>query len=186
MNSWTWHLIVYGWVAWMIYWLTMAFTAKRTVERRGPLRDRLLGAAVVAVWLLIASAGGVRSQLWETQVALGIVTDCIFLAGAAFTIWARITLGRNWSPEVAFKQDQELIERGPYAIVRHPIYTGLLVMALGTAINYGQASGFVLFALLSVGAWLKSRQEEKLMTDHFPDAYPAYRHRVRALIPFVL
>ena len=127
-----------------------------------------------------------RSQLWETPVALGIVTDCIFIAGVAFTVWARITLGRNWSPEVAFKQDQELIESGPYAIVRHPIYTGLLVMALGTVMNYGQASGFVLFALLCVGVWLKSRQEEKLMTDHFPDAYPDYKHRVRALVPFVL
>ena len=87
-----------------------------------------------------------QSQLWQTTLALGVVTDCIVVAGAAFTVWARITLGRNWSAEVTFKQDHELIESGPYALARHPIYTGMIVMALGKAINYGRAVGFVLLS----------------------------------------
>jgi protein-S-isoprenylcysteine O-methyltransferase Ste14 len=186
MNTWTGHLIIYGWAAWGLYWLIMAFTAKRTVERRGAVVDRLVVAGVVVAWVVIKPFDGTHAQLWVTHVGLGVVSDCIFIVGAAFTVWARVTLGRNWSAEVAFKQDHELIQTGPYAIVRHPIYTGMLGMALGTAIDYGRASGFVVFALLCVGAWLKSRQEERLMADHFPDAYRHYKDRVHALIPFVL
>jgi protein-S-isoprenylcysteine O-methyltransferase Ste14 len=186
MNTWTWQIILFGWATWAVYWLIMAFTAKRTLERRGAVRDRLVVVAVVIVWAAVKPFGDTHSRLWETHVALGVATDCIFLVGVAFTVWARITLGRNWSPEVAFKQDHELIQTGPYSVVRHPIYTGMLVMVLGTAIHYGRTSGLVVLALLLVGAWLKSRQEEKLMTDHFPEDYAEYKHRVRALIPFVL
>ena len=125
----------------------MAIRTKRTVERGG-----LLGYRVVAIVLVIGLAAigrlvGVSAQsyLWHTSLALGIVCDCIVLAGTAFTVWARIALGRNWSAEVTFKQDHELIESGPYALVRHPIYTGLIVMALGTAIDYGRAIGFAVF-----------------------------------------
>ena len=185
MNNWTWYVILIGWAAWAVYWLIMALTAARTIERRAAVRDRLVVVLVAVAWALIRPFQG-SSQLWMTHVALGVLSDCLFLAGAAFTVWARITLGRNWSPEVAFKQDQELVQTGPYALVRHPIYAGLLTMALATAIHYGRASSMVVFGLLCVGAWLKSRQEEKLMTDHFPDVYPSYKERVPALIPFVL
>jgi protein-S-isoprenylcysteine O-methyltransferase Ste14 len=87
---------------------------------------------------------------------------------------------------VEFKQDHELIESGPYALVRHPIYTGLIVMGLGTAINYGRAFGFALFVALCGSLWWKARQEERLMSSHFPGAYADYKARVRAVIPYVL
>jgi protein-S-isoprenylcysteine O-methyltransferase Ste14 len=87
---------------------------------------------------------------------------------------------------VAFKQDHELIESGPCALVRHPIYTGLIVMALGTAIGYGRAFGFVVLGALCSGPWWKARQEERIMSRHFPDAYADYKLRVDAIIPFVL
>jgi protein-S-isoprenylcysteine O-methyltransferase Ste14 len=114
------------------------------------------------------------------------VADCVVLAGAAFTVWARITLGRNWSAEVTFKQDHQLIESGPYALARHPIYTGLIVMALGTAIDYGRAFGFAVLIALCGSLWWKARQEERIMSRHFPDAYAEYSKHVRAIIPFVL
>ena len=127
-----------------------------------------------------------RSELWHTGPALGIATDLIVLAGLAFTVWARVALGRNWSAEVTFKQDHELIQSGPYALARHPIYTGLLLMALGTAINYGRPFGFVAFAGICGGLWWKVREEERVMGEHFPDAYARYRAHVHAIIPFVL
>jgi protein-S-isoprenylcysteine O-methyltransferase Ste14 len=127
-----------------------------------------------------------HSQLWQTTLALGIATDLIVLAGGAFTVWARVVLGRNWSAEVTFKEDHELIESGPYALARHPIYTGLIAMALGTAIAYGRAFGFVLLAALCGGLWWKARQEERVMSRHFPEAYAEYRTRVRAIVPGVL
>jgi protein-S-isoprenylcysteine O-methyltransferase Ste14 len=188
MSNWTWQVIGYTWVIWLVYWVVMAFSTKRTIERGGFVGYRLVAlivfvGCVVAGRLLHLSS---QSRLWQTTLALGVLTDCIVLAGAAFTVWARITLGRNWSAEVTFKQDHELIESGPYALARHPIYTGLIAMALGTAINYGRAIGFALFFSICGAVWWKARQEERIMSRHFPDAYAEYKQRVRALIPFVL
>jgi protein-S-isoprenylcysteine O-methyltransferase Ste14 len=176
------------WVAWVVYWVIMAFTTKRAVERSGFFGYRLV-AGILIVGLVAAGRlvhVSSHSQLWQTTLALGVVSDCIVVAGAAFTVWARITLGRNWSAEVTFKQDHELIESGPYALARHPIYTGLIVMALGTAINYGRVIGFGLLVSLCGGLWWKARQEERIMSRHFPDAYAEYKTRVRAIIPFML
>jgi protein-S-isoprenylcysteine O-methyltransferase Ste14 len=183
-------LLVIGccWIAWVIYWVIMAFATKRTVERGG-----FFGYRLVAAILVVALVGAGRllhvsshSHLWRTTLVLGVVTDVIVVAGAAFSVWARVTLGRNWSAEVTFKEDHELIESGPYALARHPIYTGLILMAVGTAINYGQAIGVGVFVALCGGLWWKARQEEAIMRRHFPDDYAAYRSRVRAIIPFVL
>jgi protein-S-isoprenylcysteine O-methyltransferase Ste14 len=168
--------------------MIMAFATKRTVERGG-----LVGYRVVTIVLVLGCAAVGRllhvsshAQLWATGLPLGVVADCVVVAGGAFTVWARITLGRNWSAEVTFKQDHELIESGPYALARHPIYTGLIVMALGTAIDYGRAFGFVLLLGACGGLWWKARQEELIMSRHFPDTYVEYKSRVRAIIPFVL
>jgi protein-S-isoprenylcysteine O-methyltransferase Ste14 len=184
----TWLFIQGCWAAWLVYWLVMAFATKRTVERGGFLGFRLVALILIGV---MAAAGRLlhvssSAELWQTTLALGIVTDGIVVTGAAFTVWARIALGRNWSAEVTFKQDHELIESGPYALARHPIYTGLLVMALGTAINYGRAIGFALLVAGCGAFWWKARQEERVMSAHFPDAYAEYKTRVRAIIPFVL
>ena len=188
MTNSTWLLIECCWIAWAVYWVIMAFTTKRTIERRGVIGYRLVGLILIVGWVATGRLLHVssQSQVWQTTLALGVVTDCIVVAGAAFTVWARITLGRNWSAEVTFKQDHELIESGPYALARHPIYTGMIVMALGTAINYGRAIGFALLLSLCGGLWWKARQEERIMSRHFPDAYAEYKMRVRAIIPFVL
>ena len=151
MTNWTWHVISAIWGVWLLYWAAMAFRVKRTIERHNGILYRLLfGACLSALILLrpLSSRLDLNSHLWQTTTALGVLTICIVLAGFAFTVWARVTLGRDWSGDVVFKQDHELIETGPYSIVRHPIYTGLIVMALGTAINYGQVIGFVLLAIL--------------------------------------
>jgi protein-S-isoprenylcysteine O-methyltransferase Ste14 len=166
----------------------MAFSTKRTVERRGFIGYRVAALIVLACCVAVGELLGVsaQSRLWPTTIAVGALSDCIVLAGAAFTVWARITLGRNWSAEVTFKQDHELIEAGPYALVRHPIYTGLIAMALGTAVNYGRAIGFALLLSICASVWWKARLEEQIMRRHFPDAYGEYKARVRAIIPFVL
>jgi protein-S-isoprenylcysteine O-methyltransferase Ste14 len=188
MSGPTWTFIEACWIVWLVYWLIMAFSTKRTIERGGFFGYRL----VTIVFAIVLLNGGrllhvsERSRLWPHSTTLGILCDCVVLAGAAFTVWARITLGRNWSAEVTFKQDHELIESGPYALARHPIYTGLIVMALGTAIAYGQVFGFALFAALCGGLWWKAKQEERIMSAHFPEAYAEYKTKVRAIVPFVL
>ncbi len=182
-------LVITGcWIAWLAYWAAMALSTKRTVQRGGLVGFRLvtivLILGLVAIGRLLDLSS--HSQLWHTSLALGVVTDFLVLAGAAFTVWARVTLGRNWSAEVVLKEDHELIESGPYALARHPIYTGLFVMGLGTAINYGRAIGFAVYVGVCGGLLWKARQEERIMCRQFPTAYPSYRARVHAIIPFLL
>jgi len=188
MTDSTWLAIQCLWIAWLVYWVISAFATKPTVERRGFIGYRLAAAVLIAGSLAAERLLHLSSQsrLWHTTLALGLVTDLVVLAGLAFTVWARITLGRNWSAEVTFKQDHELIESGPYALARHPIYTGLIVMAIGTAINYGRAIGFAVLLSLCGGLWWKARQEERIMSRHFPEAYAEYKMRVRAIVPFLL
>jgi protein-S-isoprenylcysteine O-methyltransferase Ste14 len=167
MNNGTWVFIQACWIAWLVYWVAMAFATKRTAERGGFFGYRLV-AGILILGLVFAGRllhVSSHSELWHTSLALGIATDLLVLAGLAFTVWARVVLGRNWSAE---------------------IYTGLIAMALGTAINYGRPLGFAIFAALCAALWWKAREEERMMSEHFPAEYAGYRVRVHAIIPFVL
>src|SRR5262249_25044393 len=100
-------------------------------------------------------------------------------------VWARVVLAGNWSARVTLKENHELIRRGPYRVVRHPIYSGLLVMILGTALLAGRMSGFVALLVCFCGFWIKLRQEEALLTRCLP-GYSEYKARTKALVPFIL
>ena len=106
--------------------------------------------------------------------------------GLMVTLWARRTLGGNWSNAVTLKKGHELVRTGAYRFVRHPIYTGILLICLGTAVEAGQLHGWVGFPFLCLGFWIKLKQEERLMLRHFTNEYPAYQKTVKALVPFVI
>jgi protein-S-isoprenylcysteine O-methyltransferase Ste14 len=114
------------------------------------------------------------------------VGAAITTAGLLFAVWARVHLGRNWSRSVTIKQDHQLIVTGPYAIARHPIYTGILAGFLGMAIAVTEVRGLIAFALVFVILWFKLRMEEQWMRMQFGDSYAAYSKRVAALIPFLV
>lgn len=123
----------------------------------------------------------VRASL-GTQV-LGIM---LCAAGIGIAIWARRTLGTNWSGMVTLKEEHELVRRGPYGYVRHPIYSGVFLAAAGTFLALTPTVPAVIcLGLLFVGFRLKSLHEERLLSEIFPDQYPRYRREVRALVPFV-
>jgi protein-S-isoprenylcysteine O-methyltransferase Ste14 len=187
MTDATWIFIAGCWLGWLVYWVVMAFRTKRTVERAGLIQYRIVGLAVFVATAAVCRLlqVGLNSELWGQRIAPGVAADCVVAAGVAFSVWARVTLGRNWSAEVTFKQDHELIESGPYALVRHPIYTGLLLMALGAAIDGGRLIGFILVLTLGAALWWKVHLEEEVMNTHFPDAYADYRSRTPAIIPFL-
>jgi len=108
------------------------------------------------------------------------------LAGCLFGVWARVHLGRYWSGIITLKEGHKLITTGPYRIVRHPIYTGWLAAALGTALTAGTSVGFLCVALLTISFVIKLRREEKLLTSEFGDEYRRFKQAVpKALIPFV-
>ena len=116
---------------------------------------------------------------WEFWVAASVTT-----AGMLFTVWARVHLGRNWSGIVTIKHDHELITDGPYAMVRHPIYTGLLVAFIGSAMARGEWRGVLAVLIAWWALWRKLRLEERWMAERFGRQYEAYCRRVPALVPF--
>jgi protein-S-isoprenylcysteine O-methyltransferase Ste14 len=124
--------------------------------------------------------------MWGPSSVLSFVAVVLVAIGALFAIWARITIGANWSGTVTFKQDHELMQNGPYNVVRHPIYSGLLLMGLASALANDEPYGFLLVAVVVAVFIPKIVIEEKLMTEHFPAEYPQYRQRVKAIIPFIL
>lgn len=183
------HIIAACWCIFVFVWLITAFRTKQTAERQS-VSSALAHRIPVGLgwWLLIVPKwpGPMGRQVIPRTVFSQVISAVICVTGLIFTLWARHTLAGNWSSDVTFKQNHELIRTGPYRIVRHPIYTGLLVMCLGTAISVCEVRGGVSLLLVTVGFWIKLSQEERLLLRHFPDAYPAYQREVKALVPFII
>ncbi|HEY5254881.1 MAG TPA: isoprenylcysteine carboxylmethyltransferase family protein, partial [Acidobacteriaceae bacterium] len=125
-------------------------------------------------------------HLYPNLLGVQYVGVLLLLLGLLFAVWARFVLGRNWSGIVTVKEDHTLITRGPYAWVRHPIYTGILLALLGTAVTLGTILNFVEVPVVAFAFWLKLRTEERFMLETFGEQYAAYRHHVKALIPYVI
>ncbi len=177
------------WVGIIAVWIVAAFSVKRTRARQ-PLLHRVLYLALTVVTAVLLIKASARATLWNRSLlphtlGTGIAADVLVAAGLFIAIWARVTLGGNWSARVTLKENHELIQRGPYRMVRHPIYSGILGMVLGTAILAGRVSGLVALLLCCLGFWVKARQEEKLLTRHLP-GYAEYKSRTKALVPFIL
>ncbi|HEY9063403.1 MAG TPA: isoprenylcysteine carboxylmethyltransferase family protein [Burkholderiaceae bacterium] len=175
------------WLCWAAYWWAASRGAKPT-ERREPLGSRLLHIVplLLAVWLLWAPRvpGAVLNERlypWAAWVFWG--ATLLTVAGLLFTVWARVHLGRNWSGTVTIKQGHELVTDGPYARVRHPIYTGLLAAFIGSALARGEWRGVLAVAIVWAALWRKLRLEERWMAERFGEPYLAYCRRVPALVP---
>jgi protein-S-isoprenylcysteine O-methyltransferase Ste14 len=182
-------IIIGCWIIFLVYWFISAQRVKAIAEQpdwSSTLAHRLpVGAAC---WLLAYRGfppplGRVVTPNGDWAQAAGAV---VCVAGLFVTVWARRTLAGNWSSDVTFKQGHELVKTGPYRFVRHPIYTGLLLMCAGSAMDTGRLRCWLGLVLVAAGFWIKLKQEEKLMLRHFPDEYPAYRKEVKALVPFVI
>ena len=178
------YILLGSWVLFSLYWFLNWYRVKPTVKRQSR-STRLTFTLPVIVGLVLLIFHRSTRLLPETSV-LALGASLISLFGVAMTLWARYTLADNWSADITFKEGHELIQRGPYRFVRHPIYTGILSMILAVAISFGHLRGFVGTALITAGFWYKLSLEEELMTRHFPDSYPSYRARVKALIPWLL
>jgi protein-S-isoprenylcysteine O-methyltransferase Ste14 len=174
-------VIYLPWIVFAVVWIIGARFGKRTtrMENSSERAFHIMGS-VLAAWLVFHSDIPANSNI---QKGIGFVLS---VAGVALAIWARVLLGTNWSGMVTLKEDHELIRRGPYVYVRHPIYSGMLLALLGTAIWFGRWEGFVGFGIAFVTFLIKSRTEERFMVDHFGDQYRRYRSEVRALIPGLL
>ncbi|HEV2363352.1 MAG TPA: isoprenylcysteine carboxylmethyltransferase family protein [Caulobacteraceae bacterium] len=176
------------WVAWAVSWGLAAAWSKPTAERPG-LGAELPYRAATAVGALLLF-GGARfrwiDRLWLTPPALGWVLVGLTAAGFAFCWWARLYLGGNWSSSVTRKEGHKIVDTGPYALVRHPIYTGLILAAAAVAVLAGTAASLAGAAVLAFGCWIKARLEERFLRRSLGEAaYDAYARRTAMLIPFL-
>ncbi len=182
------HLFPATWMAWAAYWW-LSSRGVKPADWIESVSSRLMHV----VPLVIAVA-----LLWVPFVPLPFFSDRFFpwspwqfwtsagvtAAGLLFTVWARLHLGRNWSGMVTIKADHELVTTGPYAIVRHPIYTGLLLAFIGSAATRADRRAVLAVLIALAALWRKLRLEERWMRERFGADYEAYARRVPALMPF--
>jgi protein-S-isoprenylcysteine O-methyltransferase Ste14 len=169
------------WSIWALIWLVTAMWSARSVARE-PFRNRLLVVALMVIGFFPLLGRSRQPAVLAPRFVIGLA---LTILGLGFAVWARVHLGRFWSGTVTLKENHELVRSGPYAFVRHPIYTGLLTAAAGTALARGTFAAWLALGLIGVACWLKIRAEENLLTNHFGDTYREYRRQVAALIPFV-
>jgi len=179
------------WVSFLAYWRAVATNVKTTERLEAALsrltRIVLILCAIALLWLPIVP---LPTLLSLRVLPLGAVW---FWSGAAVTtggllvaVCARRHLGRNWSQAVTVKEGHELITSGPYALVRHPIYTGVLLGFTGSAMGRGELRGLLALAIVLGAYWYKLRLEEKWMRAHFGEQYESYSRRVAALVPYLI
>jgi protein-S-isoprenylcysteine O-methyltransferase Ste14 len=177
------------WVIWLAYWTVAAVGTKETARHETRLSQlghrvpMLVGAVLLGVPHIVGHVLEQRFHAFSfTWFWIGVALTAL---GIGFSIAARAWLGSNWSGSVTLKEGHELIRGGPYALVRHPIYTGILLALFGTALVVDRWRALIALAILVAGLLYKMRVEERFMMEQFGEAYARYRSEVPALIPFV-
>jgi protein-S-isoprenylcysteine O-methyltransferase Ste14 len=178
------------WIAWYAIWIAWAFHSKETRQRESfASRLSYTFPLMVAIWLLFfAHRLGPWSHLpfFPSTTLTGWFAVALTAIGFALTLWARYILGSNWSGNVTIKVAHELIRTGPYRFVRHPIYTGIILAAAGTAIALDQSRGLAALALLWFSFTIKRLKEEEFMRQTFGTQYIEYSQNTGAIFPTIL
>lgn len=172
-----------AWAAFWLYWLLAAFSMKRGHVPWS--RELGIRAAIVVVVIVLIRSGvfrdhGLNTDPW--RAAIGLV---LLALGLGFAVWARVHIGRNWGTPMTQKDEPELVTSGPYHLVRHPIYSGILVAGIGTAVALSWM-WLIPLGLAAIYFIYSATVEERYMGGQFPDAYPAYKRSTKMLVPFVI
>jgi protein-S-isoprenylcysteine O-methyltransferase Ste14 len=182
-------LFVLAWIAWIASWLAAAFWYSKPLKRAATYevwayRGIILIGAVLLNHRFSQRIGAPR--LWYVSLDGAYALVGVAVVGFLFAWWARVYLGPLWSGAVTVKSDHRVVDTGPYALVRHPIYTGLITATLATAAAEATAPALAGLVLIAFGLWIKARLEERFLAAELgPDAYGAYRNRVPMLVPFM-
>jgi protein-S-isoprenylcysteine O-methyltransferase Ste14 len=199
-GSWPEAAIYWPWDVWIVTWLIAALWANRTVKQVNlgeqiPYRLLTLAGFVLLLFLFGQDSGDfarglparsiLTQRFWALPPAAGWVMVALATFGFIFAWWARVHLGRLWSGTITRKTDHRVVDSGPYALVRHPIYTGIILAGFATAAEKGTLTAVAGALLLMVGYWLKARLEERFLREELgAEAYDSYRRRVPMLFPF--
>ena len=186
----SWNTVTALWLIFCLYWAISALRVKRTSHTEpASLRFAtiaVLGCGAFLVFSRTVNFGILNRRFIPDDPRIKAIAVVLVAVGVAFSIWARRHLGEFWSARVTLKEDHQLIQSGPYARVRHPIYSGLLLAMIGTGLFIGEWRAVVGVLLVFVSHWLKARREEKLLTSQFGRAYQDYRRRTGSLVPRLL
>ena len=176
---------VWAWAAWVVSWIVAAIWSSRTKARANfgaELPYRIV--TVIGLVLLFFRPRRGLLTLWSAPPAAQWGLVALIVAGFAFCWWARLHLGRLWSGTVTLKTDHRIVDTGPYRLVRHPIYTGLILSAAATGALRASAISFVGVLVIVLGFWLKARLEERWLREQLgAEAYDAYARRTGMLFP---
>jgi protein-S-isoprenylcysteine O-methyltransferase Ste14 len=169
----------------VLYMAIEALRVRQGEKRRFEIRFWLF-VVIVALILIFPDWFAAHSgrAVWPQTAPTGILADLATLLGLILVIQSRRALGRNWSSEIVIQEKHQLVETGPYAYIRHPLYSGLVLMLMGTTLYLGRKAWIILFPCWLFGFYFKSQMEERLLTKTFP-AYAEYKRRTKALIPFI-
>ena len=176
------------WTLFMGVWAIAALRGKKVVKRESissELSHRIFLIPAIALLFLRFPDTPLAHPLFNTNPATILGGEIVTGLGIAYAFWARFNLGTNWSGSITLKADHQLVRSGPYALSRHPIYTGILLAMLGNAVCMGTIAGVIGFALAVVAFKRKSLVEEHLLRTQFGEEYGRYAQDVRALIPYV-
>jgi protein-S-isoprenylcysteine O-methyltransferase Ste14 len=181
--------ICLAWLVWLAIWVALSLNTKSVVRREGRLSRALhLGPLVVAGALLLSPdlSGATLNARLLPRAAWMVPAGALLVAcGLGFAVWARLVLAGNWSGTVTLKAAHELVRNGPYALARHPIYTGLLTALFGTMLAIDAWRGLVAFLIVALSFLRKMGTEEAFMRSAFGAQYDAYRAETAALVPWV-
>jgi Phospholipid methyltransferase len=178
----------WSWLVLALVWLPGYFMSKSTsiVPKLALQIPATLLFVIGFALLLDPSIGFLNFPISPPDALFGTVGLALDLCGIGFAVWARVRLGSNWSGlVVTAKEGHELVQTGPYAVVRHPIYAGILLAMTGTALTQGRLASYIGLVAGVVAVLIRVGIEEKLMSRQFPSAYEGYRQRTRKLIPLV-
>jgi protein-S-isoprenylcysteine O-methyltransferase Ste14 len=177
------------WIILLLYWFASSFFVKKSMTKRGP--GWIIGRVAVALFVIIFvrydKSGDLSffSFIFMSRFSFAIPGSVITMLGFLGALWARVYLGRNWSGYVTYKQDQALVTGGPYRFVRHPIYTSLILMFIGTILYYGSLLVAGIFVVMAIGFVMRTKKEEEIMLRLFGEKYKDYMKSTKRLIPLV-
>lgn len=169
-----------------VFWIITAFYTKRNKTKTEGWTLRLVAIIVVILFIYLQkNVDFLGSRLWEESDTIKIIADLVTFIGLIIMMWARKSLGNNWSGNIVLKENHQLITTGPYAYVRHPIYSGLIMMVLGVTLYVNTYVMVIFVVIFFFGAYYKAQKEEKLLISYFPEDYFEYKKQTKALIPFI-
>jgi protein-S-isoprenylcysteine O-methyltransferase Ste14 len=188
-STWPTQLLAIIWILWIVSWAVASFWSGRTEKYvmfwasrtyRVPI---IAGAVLLAPWTAQMLAD---EPVWHVGNGGIYALAGLTLAGISFAWCARIYLGRFWSSAITRKEGHQVIDTGPYGLVRHPIYTGLIGATLAMGVALATVTALLGALLIAFGLWQKARMEEDFLTTELgPDAYARYYRRVPMLVPFL-